>query len=103
MTWYVVFRGTRPGVYDNWGLCQAQVFGFSHSSYKKFNIAEQAFDAYEAFVHATGVMMDDQGACKGTTKEAEPKLINRNPWKPVIIGLVLLVAVLLITPYWLLK
>ena len=90
-------------MYDNWGLCQAQVFGFSHSSYKKFNIAEQAFDAYEAFVHATGVMMDDPVACKGTTKEAEPKLINRNPCKPVIIGLVLLVAVLLITPYWLLK
>ena len=103
MTWYVVFRGRRPGVYDNWRLCQAQVSGFSHSSYKKFNTAEQACHAYEAFVHATGVMMDDPVACKGTTKEAEPKLINRNPWKPVIIGLVLLVAVLLITPYWLLK
>jgi viroplasmin and RNaseH domain-containing protein len=29
MTWYVVFCGWRPGVYESWGVCSDYILGFS--------------------------------------------------------------------------
>ena len=46
MKYYVVFKGRRPGVYDDWPSCQMQVSGFSHSSYKSYNSKEEALMAF---------------------------------------------------------
>ena len=36
----------RPGVYDDWGLCQAQVSSFSHSSISSFSAVDQWNDPW---------------------------------------------------------
>jgi viroplasmin and RNaseH domain-containing protein len=33
MTWYVVFPGQMPGVYDSWGVCSEYILGFSGAIY----------------------------------------------------------------------
>jgi viroplasmin and RNaseH domain-containing protein len=47
MKWYVVYKGRKPGVYSDWNMCQAQVSGFSHASYKSFKSKEDAMKAYK--------------------------------------------------------
>ena len=91
MTWYVVFHGRRPGVYEDWGLCNAQVLGFTHSNYKKFKSAEQAINAYQGFLQATGGMMDDkkpQNECKMFPEKKRMKVF---PSKDVVLRLVFVV------------
>lgn len=44
--YYVVWQGVRPGVYDSWDACKAEVTGYDHALYKSFPSrveAEQAF------------------------------------------------------------
>jgi viroplasmin and RNaseH domain-containing protein len=60
MTRYVVFWGRKPGVYGDWGLCQAQFSGFSNANYKKYKIMEEAIHAYESFVLATRGTLEHQ-------------------------------------------
>jgi viroplasmin and RNaseH domain-containing protein len=36
MTWYVVFRGRKPGVYDSWGVCSKYVLDFSGATYRSY-------------------------------------------------------------------
>ena len=43
MTWYVVFKGRVPGVYEHWDNAHRQVDGFKGNRYKGYptrNIAE---------------------------------------------------------------
>lgn len=43
---YVVWKGNKPGVYDNWNECKDQVSGFSAPIFKAFSrkdLAEKAF------------------------------------------------------------
>ena len=45
---YVVWRGVKPGIYESWDDCKAQVYGFDNALYKSFGtleLAEKAFDA----------------------------------------------------------
>lgn len=44
---YVVWKGKKPGIYNSWPECQAQVNGFSGAKYKSFpaSIAQAAFKA----------------------------------------------------------
>jgi len=45
--YYVVWRGNRPGIYDSWEECQAQVKGVAGAQYKSFEtlaLARAAFD-----------------------------------------------------------
>lgn len=45
--YYVVWQGVRPGVYDSWEACKAEVTGYDHALYKSFPSraeAEQAFN-----------------------------------------------------------
>jgi ribonuclease HI len=44
---YVVWNGVHPGIYDNWGDCKLQVFGFENAQYKSFETLEEAREAYE--------------------------------------------------------
>lgn len=34
--YYVVWRGRKPGIYESWAECEAQVKGFANASYKAF-------------------------------------------------------------------
>ena len=45
--YYVVWQGHRPGVYDTWTECKAQITGFDRPQYKKFSTRYQAFHAYQ--------------------------------------------------------
>ena len=47
--WYVVYIGRRPGVYDEWSECQAQVNRFPCSSYKGFQSKSEAEASYLRF------------------------------------------------------
>ncbi|CAO3655570.1 unnamed protein product [Mucor fragilis] len=49
-TYYAVMVGKKPGVYNTWPECQAQVKGFRNAQYKKFPTMEEA----QAFVDLGG-------------------------------------------------
>jgi hypothetical protein len=49
MTWYVVYRGRKPGVYQNWVACHQQVTTFHNCCYKSFNCKEVAIASYLEF------------------------------------------------------
>jgi viroplasmin and RNaseH domain-containing protein len=42
MTWYVVYKGKVPRVYDDWEECRRQVHRFSGNSYKGYNTLVEA-------------------------------------------------------------
>lgn len=42
MKYYAVKEGRIPGVYTTWAQCEAQVKGYPHADYKKFNNEEDA-------------------------------------------------------------
>lgn len=43
---YVVWKGAKPGVYDSWEKCKAQVSGFENALYKSFPTQEEAEKAF---------------------------------------------------------
>lgn len=43
---YVVWKGVKPGVYDSWEDCKAQVSGFDNALYKSFSTREEAEKAF---------------------------------------------------------
>jgi len=50
MTWYVVYKGKVPGVYDDWEDCRRQVHRFSGNSYKGYTTLEEAETRYANFL-----------------------------------------------------
>ena len=42
MTWYIVYKGRVPVVYDDWEHCRRQVHGFSGNSFKGYNTMMEA-------------------------------------------------------------
>ena len=50
MTWYVVYKGRVPGVYDDWEDCRRQVHRFSGNSYKGYNTMEEAEARYTRYL-----------------------------------------------------
>ena len=42
--YYAVKKGKKPGIYENWPLCQEQVTGYSGAVYKKFKTEKEALD-----------------------------------------------------------
>ena len=44
--YYVVFKGTRPGIYDNWDDCRIQVEGFGRCQFKWFKTKKEAENSY---------------------------------------------------------
>jgi ribonuclease HI len=45
--YYVVWIGARPGVYDSWEACKAQVVSFPDAKYKSFASKEEAQNAFK--------------------------------------------------------
>ncbi len=43
---YVVWKGLKPGIYDNWDSCKKQVTGFEGAQYKSFASHEEAQQAF---------------------------------------------------------
>jgi ribonuclease HI len=56
MKWYVVFRGRKPGVYNDWGTCQAQVDGYKGASFRGCRDRKEAEEAFLAYGATTGDM-----------------------------------------------
>lgn len=50
MTWYVVYVGRVPGVYDDWDQCRRQVHGFSGNSYKGYKTMVEAEARYATYL-----------------------------------------------------
>ena len=50
MTWYVVYKGRAPGVYDDWEDCRRQVHRFSDNSYKGYNTRAKAEARYTRYL-----------------------------------------------------
>lgn len=46
--YYVVWKGLKPGIYDNWNEAKAQIFGFQGAQYKSYLSIEEAKKAYLA-------------------------------------------------------
>jgi len=42
MTYYVVHKGRKPGIYNNWNECKKQVDGFENPVFKKFDNKDEA-------------------------------------------------------------
>jgi viroplasmin and RNaseH domain-containing protein len=50
MTWYVVYKGKVPGVYDDWEECRRQVHHFSGNSYEGYNTLAEAKTRYANYL-----------------------------------------------------
>jgi ribonuclease HI len=50
MTWYVVYKGKVPGVYDDWEECRRRVYRFSGNSYKGYNTLVEAETRYANYL-----------------------------------------------------
>lgn len=46
MSYYVVWQGRSPGIYQQWNDCRKQVEGFSDPQYKRFESYDEAVHAY---------------------------------------------------------
>ena len=44
--WYVVWKGTEPGVCDSWAECELRVKGFPGARYKAFDTQQEAVEAF---------------------------------------------------------
>jgi ribonuclease HI len=51
--YYVVWKGTRPGIYDNWEEAKSQIFGFLGAQYKSFETIPEAQQAYKNGYYAS--------------------------------------------------
>jgi len=59
---YVVWKGKRPGIYESWADCKAQIDGFKGAQYKSFPSFESAKKAFN------GNYLDYKGSSKATGK-----------------------------------
>jgi ribonuclease HI len=50
--YYVVWVGAKPGVYDTWKACEAQVRGYPDARYKSFPTRKEAESAFRDSAHA---------------------------------------------------
>ena len=44
--WYVVWRGTEPGICDSWAECELRVKGFPGARYKAYDSQQEAVEAF---------------------------------------------------------
>jgi ribonuclease HI len=50
--YYVVWKGRKTGVFDNWAECEMQIKGFDEARYKSYETESEARQAFEAGVPA---------------------------------------------------
>src|SRR5690606_36079910 len=61
---YVVWKGKRPGIYESWADCKAQIEGFKGAQYKSFPSFAAAKTAYSSNY------LEYKGTSKGRAKKA---------------------------------
>jgi len=61
---YVVWKGKRPGIYESWADCKAQIEGFKGAQYKSFPSFAAAKTAYNSNY------LEYKGTSKGRAKKA---------------------------------
>ena len=54
MTWYVVYVGRVPGVYDHWEHAHIQVHGFSGNMYKGYTTRREVEARYTRYLAERG-------------------------------------------------
>lgn len=86
--YYVVWKGHKPGIYQSWEECNAQIFGFIGALYKSFPDLRSAEKAYSEKPHlhfqkqkktagayiSGGIILDSisvDGACNTVTGDME--------------------------------
>lgn len=89
MAWYVVFVGRRPGIYEDWHACHAQVAGFSNCAHKKFKTKKEAVEAYTSFC----AMAAGTKSVQDDANEKNMMKHSKNNMKDVLIGLQFLALV----------
>jgi hypothetical protein len=50
MTWYIVFYGPKPRVYESWWVCSEYVVGFSGAAFQSYLTRMLAKEAYQTFL-----------------------------------------------------
>ena len=53
--YYVVFKGTRAGIYDSWEECAKCVTGFKGSLFRSFSSIEEAAEACNIYFQSSSV------------------------------------------------
>jgi len=64
--WYVVWKGIKPGIYDNWDSAKAQITGFQGAAFKSF---ESPTQAEYAFLKGPESEINSQSAKKNTQSQ----------------------------------
>lgn len=67
---YVVWKGKRPGIYESWDDCKAQIEGFKGAQYKSFSTFKEAKKAYN------GNYLEYKGASKGKKELSAEELLK---------------------------
>jgi hypothetical protein len=94
MTWYVVYRGKKPGVYKTWASYSEQVNGYKKNSYKSFPCKEEVVASYLEYMGCQDFRMDDKSTLPVVPI---PKPDEKVPdWR----NLVILALVLLVLALW---
>jgi viroplasmin and RNaseH domain-containing protein len=50
MTYYVMFRDLKPGVYDSWGVYSEYILSFSGAAYQSYFTRLEVEEAYAVFL-----------------------------------------------------
>jgi viroplasmin and RNaseH domain-containing protein len=60
MTWYVVYRGKKPGVYEARASCSEQVAGFKKNNNRSFPSKEKVVASYLEYMGCEDIGMNDK-------------------------------------------
>lgn len=63
--YYVVWNGVKPGIYESWAACNAQIKGFAGAKYKSFSTKREAEMAYADGPQVTFKKASATAAMKG--------------------------------------
>lgn len=67
---YVVWKGKRPGIYESWEDCKAQIMGFKGAQYKSFSSFGEAKKAFN------GNYLEFKGKKKGASELSQEALLK---------------------------
>ncbi len=67
---YVVWKGKRPGIYESWEDCKAQIEGFKGAQYKSFSTFQEAKKAFN------GNYLEYKGKKKGKSELTPEELLK---------------------------
>ncbi|MDO5751341.1 MAG: ribonuclease H family protein, partial [Rothia sp. (in: high G+C Gram-positive bacteria)] len=77
--YYVVWRGTVPGIYSTWAECEQQVKGIAGSAFKSFETQAEAEQAYAAGAPTPRPQKETVSTKPSTTPKASPAQALQNP------------------------